>query len=489
MKEKDMNNNFKKNKKINMKKLVLILGMLMCIGGINAQNKNITFPEPCSIKGPKWGKDSVKAVQSYSIFRENMKQWTANKQRTELLEYSVDSWRFLFNHAPLASPYIYIDGQDIVEYLIKKNEANPDLRQKYIDTLMMVFDKRIEAFGCESHSSEGFVLGRKALSLLKYRPENTQEILATFRRSIDLGKENTEPAIVFNYYHYIVNQVNNGQMDTLVIFEEYDRLYELMNKRLIKLYDEYKDNPADSTKYERSIKNVQAAIINMDNFMEPFANCSIIIDIYNKKFEQNKQNTEFLRRLTNIMEKKSCDDNQLYFKASEQLYALDPSPASAFSLAKSFIKAKRYNDAIKYATQAAENFDNADDKFDAYMVLAEAYRLNGQYPAAKNAAMKASNIKPNSGKPYIFIGDLYMITANSCGDNPISKRAGFWAAYDQYNKAKKDPEFANIASKKASEAYSYFPKTEDLFFYGFYKGDAYTINCWYTETTTIRAID
>jgi len=54
---------------------------------------------------------------------------------------------------------------------------------------------------------------------------------------------------------------------------------------------------------------------------------------------------------------------------------------------------------------------------------------------------------------------------------------------------KKDPEFASIASKKASEAYSYFPKTEDLFFYGFYKGNSYTINCWYTETTTIRAID
>lgn len=472
-----------------MKKLVLILLMLMCIGGINAQDTSISFPKPCSIKGPKWGKDSVKAVQSYSIFRENIKQWNANKQRTELLDYSLESWRFLFNHAPLASPYIYIDGQDLIEYLIKKNEANTALKQKYIDTLLMIFDKRIEAFGCESHSSEGFVLGRKALSLLKYRPENTQEILATFRRSIELGKENTEPAIVFSYYDFIVDQVNKGQMDTLIIFEEYDRLSDLMNKRLVKLYDEYKDNPADSIKYERSIKNVQAAIINMDNYMAPFANCNIIINIYNKKFEQNKSNIEFLRRLTNIMEKKGCDDNQLYFKASEHLYALDPSPASALSLAKSFIKAKRYDDAAKYASQAAESFDNADDRFDAYMVLAEAYRLNGQYSAAKNAALKASNIKPNSGKPFIFIGDLYMITANSCGDNPVTKRAGYWAAYDQYTRAKKDPEFASIASKKASEAYSYFPKTEDLFFYGFYKGNSYTINCWYTETTTIRAID
>jgi hypothetical protein len=77
-----------------MKKLVLILVMLMCIGGINAQDTNITSPKPCSIKGPKWGKDSVKAVQSYSIFRENIKQWNANKQRTELLDYSLESWRF-----------------------------------------------------------------------------------------------------------------------------------------------------------------------------------------------------------------------------------------------------------------------------------------------------------------------------------------------------------------------------------------------------------
>ena len=103
------------------------------------------------------------------------------------------------------------------------------------------------------------------------------------------------------------------------------------------------------------------------------------------------------------------------YKRQEQLYTLDPSPASAISLAKSFIKTKRYSDAIKYANQAAENFQDPDDKFNAYMVLAEAYRLNGQYSAAKNAAIKASNIKPNSGQPYIFIGDLYMITSASCG--------------------------------------------------------------------------
>jgi tetratricopeptide (TPR) repeat protein len=304
-----------------------------------------------------------------------------------------------------------------------------------------------------------------------------------------LGKEDAEPAIVFTYYDFLVNQVVNGKMDTIVIFEEYDRLSDLMNKRLVKLYDEYKNNPADSNRYIRSINNVKAAIINMDNFMAPFANCDIIINIYSNKFEQNKQNIDFLRRLTNIMEKKGCDDNKLYFKAAEQLYTLDPSPASAISLAKSFIKTKRYSDAIKYANQAAENFQDPDDKFNAYMVLAEAYRLNGQYSAAKNAAIKASNIKPNSGQPYIFIGDLYMITSASCGDNPVTKRAGYWAAYDQYIKAKRDPEFANIASRKASEAYSYFPKTEDLFFYGYYKGNSYTINCWYTETTTIRASD
>lgn len=91
-----------------MKRLVLILVIFIGIGAMNAQQtKQITFPEPCSINGPKWGPDSVKAVQSYSIYRENMKQWNNNKERTELIEYSLDSWRYLFNNAPLASAYIY----------------------------------------------------------------------------------------------------------------------------------------------------------------------------------------------------------------------------------------------------------------------------------------------------------------------------------------------------------------------------------------------
>ena len=50
-------------------------------------------------KWTKWGPDSVKAVQSYSIYRENMKQWNNNKERTELIEYSLDSWRiYLIMH-------------------------------------------------------------------------------------------------------------------------------------------------------------------------------------------------------------------------------------------------------------------------------------------------------------------------------------------------------------------------------------------------------
>jgi len=49
-----------------------------------------------------------------------------------------------------------------------------------------------------------------------------------------------------------------------------------------------------------------------------------------------------------------------------------------------------------------------------------------------------------------------------------------------------DPSTSDDANKKIASCTRYFPKQEDVFFYGLKAGDTYSIKCWIGETTTVR---
>ena len=139
-------------------------------------------------------------------------------------------------------------------------------------------------------------------------------------------------------------------------------------------------------------------------------------------------------------------------------------------------------------SEDATNMEDQDKVDDAYIFLAEAYKAQTNYPRARQMALKAAELNPGWGMPYLFIGDLYAISAKDCGDNDLTKKVAYWAAVDKYYKAKKvDSELTEIANKKINTYKIYFPQTEVLFFYNLNEGESYTVGCWINEATTIRA--
>ena len=72
-----------------------------------------------------------------------------------------------------ASVNVYVDGVRIIGDRIDRAETEED-KQAYIDTLMMVYDQRIVYFG-----DKGNVLSRKGTDLLKYRPDDKENIYKT----------------------------------------------------------------------------------------------------------------------------------------------------------------------------------------------------------------------------------------------------------------------------------------------------------------------
>ncbi len=470
--------------------LGLILIVLSTAGAFGQQYDEEGFPIAGSITGPRYGigEDSVTCVTQLSLYRENYRQWRSSNFQNEAIDYTVDSWRYVLLNCPLASQNTYIDGSKIIEHLYNKAET-PELKAAYVDTLMFMYDRRIMAFGNDPASGERFVLGRKGVELITYEPESFEEAYKILSKSVLKGGNNSESAVLYYYFLMTTKMVREAGADSTIIFDNYDVASSAVDYNISRLKAEIDNNPAESDKNSKILNGYVSAQGNIETLFEPFATCDNLVKIYSKKFQENPNDTAMLERLLRSFDKKNCI-NDLYIQAADQLYKIKPSAESALANGIMFMKLEQYDKAVPYLQDASQNLTDNDKKADAYYLLAETYKNLRNYSAARTNALKVTELRPGDGKPWILIGDLYAASSGSCGDNKVTSKGGYWAAVDKYYKAKSiDESVADIAISRISTYSGAFPTTEDIFFFGYKKGDSFRVECWINETTTIRSSD
>jgi hypothetical protein len=124
-----------------MKKLTLIISLFLSLF-CNAQELN-------------WGKDST----------ENKGDWMFLDHciHTESYEEAREPLTRLLKNCPDVSESLYISGVKVYKKLVK-TEVDPVKKKVYQDSVLMLFDKRLEYFGDSST-----VYNRKCLYLWKYK--------------------------------------------------------------------------------------------------------------------------------------------------------------------------------------------------------------------------------------------------------------------------------------------------------------------------------
>lgn len=188
-----------------------------------------------------------------------------------------------------------------------------------------------------------------------------------------------------------------------------------------------------------------------------------------------------------MLDKKGCDDSPLYFDVSVKLHDLEPSPESAFHIGKMLYNKQNYTEAIEYLTQGL-GMEDAEMLETCYFALADCYKNTNDFPNAVKNAREVLKLNENDGRPYILIGDMYAETAGKCGSNDLEKKAPYWAAVDQYIKAKSvDESLADVVNQRINAYSKQFPTAEMIFFHDYSEGQSYTVECWFTVTTKIRA--
>ncbi|MBE9492533.1 MAG: hypothetical protein IMY70_06585 [Bacteroidetes bacterium] len=440
--------------------LISLFILFSSFTSLNAQEKKI----------PKYGEDSITCIMNFSLYKEVFKQWKSSQYKNESVKDAIMPWRYVFMNCPASRQSIYLDGVKIMDWRIK-NEKDAAIKDKLIDTLMMIYDQRIQYF-----AKEGYVLGRKGVDLYKLRPEDYEQVYEILKRSVELTGNKSYPDVLVFYMRATKKMIDENKASEDIIFDNYDISSKIIDFNMAK----FKDDPKKRSNWE----NVKG---NIDITFEPYATCDALIMIYGKKFKETPEDITLLKKITKILDKKKCVDDQLYFDATLKLYKLEPNPESAYLIGKMFLKQEDYGKSVNYLKEG-EKLEDEEDIANSYLLLSEAYSRLKNYPVARSYALKWITLRPDDGHPYLLIGDMYASSAKKCGDNELTKKVAYWAAVDKYYTAKRvDPSVVEIANGRISTYSTYFPQQETIFFYNLNEGDEYTVECWINEKTIVRA--
>jgi tetratricopeptide (TPR) repeat protein len=443
----------------------VLVTMLGCV--ITAQESKIS----------KYGSDSVNCVMNNSLYYEFYKQWKASNFENSSWKDAITPWRWVFLNCPQSTINVFLHGEGLMEAMVT-NETDKTLKEKYIDTLMIVYDNRIKYYG-----KEGFVLGKKGVDLYKYRPESFEEVYQILGKSISLeGNASGGPSLIY-YFRAGEKMVKAQKAEKTILVDIYDQVSGIIDFNL-------KDCQAKND--TKNIANWENVKTNIELSFEPYATCEDLIAIYTIKFNNTPQDVDLLKKITKILDKKNCTDSELFFKATENLHNLEPTANSAELMGKMYIKREDYGKAATYLLQAIGLHEDENERADAHFLLANVYFQLKQFANARAQCYEVLKVRSNDGKAYILIGDLYASSAKDCGDNDLTNKVAYWVAVDKYAKAKSvdtDPNVQELALTKINTFSQYFPATQTIFFYDLNKGDSYTVGCWINETTTVRTSD
>ncbi len=416
----------------------------------------------------KYGKDTLKCKQQLSLYSSFVQQ--------KSYKDALPAWRWVFANCPKASKNIYIHGVRIYKSLIK-NEKDKAVKQKYVDTLLMIYDKRIKYF-----KQEGLVDGRKGVDIYRYRKDSIDLAYNYLNKSYELRKEKTEAAVLVYYLTASVKMMKKGKLKKEDVVTVYSNASDAIDVQIAK-EKAGKNRAKKIEKYNKAKENIEKIFANSGA-----ANCEILTNLFDKKYDENKENTDYLNKVVKLLNKSKCTDSDLFFKVSEQLNKLQPSALSAYSLARMFVKKGQSSKAANYYNQAIKLQEDAETKAQYYYELAALTGTKlGNPSSARSYALKAAELKPKWGAPYILIANLYAASSNKIGENKFEHQAAFWAAVDKLQKAKAvDPTCATEANKYIGKYSANFPGKEDAFFYNVIDGSTYKVKPWISETTKVR---
>ena len=444
-----------------MKSLKLILAVAFAVIGFSAMAQ-VNYDDP-----------------RYAVWGENAKQRESNMLANQFLKESVDNKEYkaaagylkqLLEQAPKGAQGIYTNGIKLYKTLI--NTAKTDeQRNVYIDSLMIVYDVRLQAFADHSRYGKAYILDRKAREYLTYKPEDREGVRKIFTEAIAATEEKNGKAdqeLVAIYFSNLCEDYKNNLVDATSVISEYDRFSPL--------FEGAEGAAAD-------LKNQFDTAFGASGA----ASCENLESLFSKKLAEKPEDEALLGQAVSLMSRASCNSD-FFFNTAEKFYSIKPSSETALFLAQGFQGRGEFDKAMKYLNEALAAESDKAERAKLYVRIGLISIQTGDHANAMNAAKEIKAIDSENGYAPYIMGQCYAATAS--GD--FTAQAGYWAAYDAMNQAVEllgsEPAIQEAAKKMASAYRGSFPTKEECFFNEVSAGSRYTITKGYASgvSTTVR---
>ena len=416
----------------------------------------------------KFGPDRAECIKYLSYYTEYYKQ--------KNYESALPNWRKAYSLCPPTARYSMLsDGTTLIRNLINQNAKNAVYRAKLVDSLMTIYDQRVEFWPKYAVSS----LNNKALDMYNYMKNDPEKLYAGLNDIVAQTKEKTRANIFLFQLNTAIDLFREGSVE--VDAEKVIGIYEDAIKYLGMMTPK---NDVEKRSIDKTIEDVESLFITSQ-----VASCDNLLALFGPRFEADPQNLDLAKNIVRMMGiTEGCQDNDLFLNAVNTMHTLEPSYTSAYYLYKLYAGRGDVDNAVKFMEEAVASEDS-DALTDAsyYYELAAFCFKSSKYAQAFNAAQKVIDLDPSlAGKTYMLMGTIW--GSVPCGGNDIEQRAKYWVAVDYMNKAKAaDETLAEDANAHIRQYAAYYPQTAEAFMYDFTNGQSYTVSCGgMRATTTVR---
>lgn len=406
---------------------------------------------------------------------QNGYDWGENKPdaqaRWQYLNFSIDNNNYNQATTPLSwllknTPNLHVDlyklGTKVYEK-IEHKEPNKAYKTALQDTILMLYDKRIELFGDEAN-----VLNRKGLHAYSFlaKRKNTEDTLyATYKKIYELNDTKTFTSTAYYYMTSACDMKKINKITNDEILDVYTKVAGVFDENIAKETNAKKKESLAKFKDRIDGKLTQCADVSCEYAIQKWGNETSIAK---------------LKMAYSILLANKCTESPEFISITSKILDAEPSASGYKSLGDN-LKTTNPKEALNYYQKALELAKDDEFKGAIYINMANIYSKSSKN-TSRDYAKKAINIGQFNKEAHTLIGNLYVASYDQCkAENPIDTRAIFIAAYNEYSLAGN--------SAKMKELKANFPSKEEIFQYNKNVGDKVTVGCWINVTVSLQTRD
>jgi tetratricopeptide (TPR) repeat protein len=436
---------------------------------------------------------SDECLEQLSIFAESAK--------IKNYKAAYEPWKTVLDNCPTLNVATYQYGELILKDFIEKSTTEEE-KTKYLTDLLSLYDQWLENFPVRKGvRQEGKILSNKGQAMLDNGLDDKSLIYDTFDYAFNNDPGSfTNPKSLAYYFQTGYDLYKDGtKIDLETLFEKYEELtekFELLKTDISKNIDVILKKEESGTAltsrearnkriYDTNSNAVSAYLRLIDQLIAKEATCDILIPLYSKNFEENKNNPLWIRRAAGRLDGKECSDDPLFVTLVEQLHKLEPSADSAYYLGILNDKQGNSADALKYYQESVSLQTDNYKKANILYKIAVKFKNSGRRSSARDYAEQALSFQPSLGRAYLLIANMYADSANGCGDTQFNKRAVFWLAAQTAQKAGRvDASLKKLTATTVAAYNGRAPSKTDIFTEG-NQGATISFSCWIRRSVKV----